>query len=177
MKKFAVVMALFVTMHPAVAGISSGWSSGPVVVVAVPEPRTVPLFLVVPADFVSVPIRVISEQKNSALAYEETRMAIDLISKKAEESGRFRTTMGAVSLSHHRSHSQTLVIVPLTDAYENKDAGFFAVGRSGCNGIDFGYRTGQAGLWAYYPITREFKFMSPTVARLVEGWCSGELSV
>jgi hypothetical protein len=68
-------------------------------------------------------------------------------------------------------------IAPLTDAYENKETSFFAVGRSGCDGIDFGYRAGHVGLWAYYPITREFKFMSTTVVELVEGWCSGKLSV
>jgi len=69
------------------------------------------------------------------------------------------------------------VIAPLADAYEDEEAGFFAVGRSGCDGIDFGYRIGHAGLWAYYPITREFKLMSSTVAELVEGWCSSKLSV
>ncbi|NBR85922.1 MAG: hypothetical protein EB141_20625 [Verrucomicrobia bacterium] len=78
---------------------------------------------------------------------------------------------------HFDEHSQTLVIAPLTEAYEDKQIGFFAVGRSGWDGIDFGYRVGHPGLWAYYPITREFKFMSSTVAELVEGWCSSKLSV
>lgn len=78
---------------------------------------------------------------------------------------------------HFDEYSQTLVIAPLANAYENKSAGFFAIGCSGADGIDFGYRAGHTGLWAYYPITREFKFMSATVAQLVEGWCSGKLSV
>jgi hypothetical protein len=78
---------------------------------------------------------------------------------------------------HFDEPSQTMVIAPLSDAYEDKQADFFAVGRSGCDGIDFGYRVGHAGLWAYYPITREFKFMSGTIADLVEGWCSSKLSV
>jgi hypothetical protein len=103
MKKFGIVMSLFMAVLPALAGISSGWSSGLVVAVALPEPRTVPIFLEVPADFVSVPIRVISGQKNTALAYEESRQTIDLISKKAKDSGQFRTSMGVASLSQHRS--------------------------------------------------------------------------
>jgi hypothetical protein len=73
--------------------------------------------------------------------------------------------------------SQTMVVTPLPEAYEVGEAEFLAVGRSGCGGIDFGYRKGKAGLWAYYPIEREFKYMAVTVARLVDGWCSGRLSV
>jgi len=102
MKKFAIVMSMVVAILPAMAGISSGWSSGLVVVMAVPEVRTVPVSLAVPADFVSVPIRVISDQKNTALAYEETRQTIELISKKAKDGGQFRTSMGVVSLSRHQ---------------------------------------------------------------------------
>lgn len=102
MKKLAIAMFLMVATLPSLAGISSGWSSGPLVVVAMPEPRTVGVSLVIPADFVSVPVRIVSGQKNSALAYEETRQAIDLISKKAKEGGQFRTSMGVVSLSQHK---------------------------------------------------------------------------
>jgi len=94
---------MFVAVVPAIAGISSAWSSGLVAVLAVPEPRTVPLFLGVPADFVSVPIHVISEQKNAALAYEESRQAIELIAKEVKENGQFRMSMGVVSLSKQES--------------------------------------------------------------------------
>jgi hypothetical protein len=48
---------------------------------------------------------------------------------------------------------------------------------SGCDGIHFGYRDGQSGLWACYPIDGEFKFMADNVTELVEGWSSGNLSV
>jgi hypothetical protein len=73
--------------------------------------------------------------------------------------------------------SQTLVIVPLAEVYEYTENRFLAVGRSGGDGIDFGYREGQLGLWAFYPIEREFKYMAATVAELAEGWCSGRLNV
>ena len=87
---------------PAAGGISSGWSSGPVIVVAEAEPRAVAVSLVMPADFVSVPVRLTSEQKSTAAAYEETRQAVELVTRKAKESGQFRTSMGVVSLSQHR---------------------------------------------------------------------------
>ena len=78
MKRFIPVMFLAVAGFPAVAGLSSGWSSGSVIVVAEPQPKSVAVSLVMPADFVSVPVRIISEQKNTALAYEETRQGIEL---------------------------------------------------------------------------------------------------
>ena len=84
---------------------------------------------------------------------------------------------GWADRGHFDEHSQTLVIAPLSKTYEREDVGFFAVGRSGWDGIDFGYRIGHEGLWAYYPIDRDFKPMAPTVAELVEGYCSGRLRV
>ena len=83
---------------------------------------------------------------------------------------------GWAERGHFHDASQTLVIAPLAEAYEDTSAGFFAVGRSGADGIDFGYRLGHTGLWAYYPIEQDFKFMAPTVAELAEGWCSGTLT-
>jgi hypothetical protein len=102
MKKFAILMCILAVTLPTVAGISSGWSSGMLVVMAVPEPRAVPVSLAVPADFVSVPIHVTTDQKNTALAYDETRQTIDLISKKVKDGGQFQISMGVVSLSQHQ---------------------------------------------------------------------------
>src|SRR6266567_3530024 len=102
MKRLTTLIFLVITALSASAGISSG-SSGPWVVVAVLEPRTVALALPLPADFVSVPLRIISDQKNTALAYEESHQAIELISQKATESGQFRASTGVVSLTQHKS--------------------------------------------------------------------------
>ena len=46
---------------------------------------------------------------------------------------------GWAERGHFDEESQTLVIAPLAEAYEHQDICFFAVGRSGCGGIDFGY--------------------------------------
>ena len=62
--------------------------------------------------------------------------------------------------------------IPLTNAGR-----LIAVGTPGVDGIYFGYRKGFQGLWAFYPIEREFKYMAATAAELVEGWCSGQLGV
>jgi hypothetical protein len=78
---------------------------------------------------------------------------------------------------HFDDVSRLWVIAPLPEAYLDRTVEFFAIGRSGCGGIDFGYRKGQPGLWAYYPIDRDFKYMAATIPELVDGWCSGRLSV
>jgi hypothetical protein len=99
MKKLVIAMLLVTAALPTMASLSSA------VVVAFPEPepRTVATTLVMPADFVSVPIRVVSEQKNTAVAYEESRQAVEMISQKAKENGQFRTSTGVVHLSERRS--------------------------------------------------------------------------
>jgi len=78
---------------------------------------------------------------------------------------------------HLDERTQTWVIHALAEAYEEAEFEFFAVGRSGWDGIDFGYRKGHTGLWAFYPIDCEFKFMASTVTELVEAWCSSRLNV
>ena len=58
-----------------------------------------------------------------------------------------------------------------------RDGTFLIVGRPGVDGLSFGYRQGMTGLWAYHPIEQSFSYMSNSVAELVSGWTSGELSV
>lgn len=99
MKKLLSVLALLAAVIPIKASIIS--SIGPLVVVALPHSRSVAVVLTMPADFVSVPLNIISEQKNSAVAYDESRQGIDLIEQKAKQDGRFRTSRGVVSLAEH----------------------------------------------------------------------------
>ena len=73
--------------------------------------------------------------------------------------------------------SQTQIVTPLGEAYEDREIGFFAVGRSGADSIDFGYRRGHVGLWAFHPIDQEFQLMAVTITELVDGWCSGKMAV
>lgn len=73
--------------------------------------------------------------------------------------------------------SQNFIVVRLSDVHERKEIAFLSIGRSGGDGIDFGYRKGLAGIWAYYPIEGEFKFMAHSINELVEKWRSGMLSV
>ena len=131
MKQFVSLMLLIAATLTATASISSG--SGSFVVVAMPQPRTVAVAIAMPADFVSLPLNVISDQKNAALAYEESHKAIELISQKAKEGGQFRTSRGVVSLSQHKSSfgvssgswtqpaaaAQLYLLVPFTKERDN----------------------------------------------------------
>ncbi|MCC6490003.1 MAG: hypothetical protein IT364_21115 [Candidatus Hydrogenedentes bacterium] len=94
-----VVFAMFLVTP----SFASDISSGPAVVVATSESASVAVSLNVPASFVSVPVRVSCDQKNTGQSYEETRAAIALIVQKAAESGLFRVEKGVTSLSERKS--------------------------------------------------------------------------
>lgn len=73
--------------------------------------------------------------------------------------------------------SQLWVIVSADEVIEHPELELLVVGRPGCDGIEFGYRKGLDGLWAYYPIEQVFELVAPTVRNLVEDWFSGALTV
>jgi hypothetical protein len=66
--------------------------------------------------------------------------------------------------------SHIWVIVGFGEVVEHSELEFLVIGRPGCDGIEFGYRKRHDGLWAYYPIDREFKLVAPSISALVEGW-------
>src|SRR5579859_5471487 len=138
MKKFATILAVTLAALSLWAGISSGLSGGSWITLAATEPRTVAVYLGMPADFVSVPVRVYSDQKDTALAYEELRQAMTLIRQKASQNGQVRISPGAVSLTQHRSgfgissgswsepaaEAETFILVP----FSNENTNIYACG-------------------------------------------------
>ena len=72
---------------------------------------------------------------------------------------------------------QLRLILAASEIIERPDLEFLVVGRPGVDGIEFGYRKGYDGIWAYYPIGREFSRVSPSVSILVEGWLAGNIKV
>jgi hypothetical protein len=76
---------------------------------------------------------------------------------------------------HFDPVSQMQVIVPAAEVYEDVEHQLLVVGHTGWDGIDFGYRNGLPGLWAF-PVDGEFRPAADTLDELVEGWCSGRLS-
>lgn len=84
---------------------------------------------------------------------------------------------GWAEKGHYDETSYFWVVEPFHNLSDEQREGFFAVGGPGVDGIKFCYRQGCHGLWAFYPITREFKFLAPTLAELIAGWCSGKIAV
>jgi hypothetical protein len=132
MKHFAILFLLVTSSFPcATAGSLSG--SGVFVTLAMPEAKTVAVTMSMPADFVSVPLHVISDQKNAGDAYRESRQVVELIAEKAKENGRFRTVKSVVSLSkpaskfgissgfssHPAATAQLYLLVPFSKEYDN----------------------------------------------------------
>jgi hypothetical protein len=66
---------------------------------------------------------------------------------------------------------------PAAQVYEDRDRLFLVIGSAGVDGIHWGYRKGQKGLWAYYPIEGEWRWLASTVSGLLDGWLSGEIKV
>ena len=68
-------------------------------------------------------------------------------------------------------------IVSAEKVLEHPEIQFLVVGRPGVDGIEFGYRKGQHGIWAFYPISREFSLVAPNLDALLDGWRSGSIRI
>jgi hypothetical protein len=73
--------------------------------------------------------------------------------------------------------AQLWLIEPSTRAEEHGAIGFLQIGRPGVDGIGFGYRLGNPGLWAYHPMDQRFQWLAPDLAALVDGWQAGRIAV
>lgn len=67
-------------------------------------------------------------------------------------------------------------IWPAERVYEDTELQFLVIGGAGVDGIDWGYRRGQPGVWAY-PIDGEFVWLAPTAQALLQGWLTGTITV
>jgi hypothetical protein len=67
-------------------------------------------------------------------------------------------------------------IWPAERIYEDTGLQFLVIGGPGVDGIHWGYRRGQSGLWAY-PIDGEFAWLAPTAQALLQGYLSGAISM
>lgn len=65
---------------------------------------------------------------------------------------------------------------PSERIYEDTELQFLVIGGPGVDGIDWGYRRGQSGLWGY-PIDGAFKWLAPTAQALLQGYLSGAISM
>lgn len=69
------------------------------------------------------------------------------------------------------------LILPFERVEERADIAFLVVGRPGVDGIEFGYRKDDKGLWAFHPLDTRFQYLAADAGALVSGWLAGDLRV
>ena len=57
------------------------------------------------------------------------------------------------------------------------DRGALVVGHAGVDGIEFCFRQGYEGVWAYYPIEQKWTLKAGTLEQLERNWLNGSLRV
>jgi hypothetical protein len=68
-------------------------------------------------------------------------------------------------------------ILPVAEIGLHHEEDALTVGRPGVDGIEFCYRSGHSGIWAFYPIESEWRAVASTLKDLEERWTDGSLSV
>ena len=68
--------------------------------------------------------------------------------------------------------NQHWLVVPVSRAEELRDINghaldFLRIGGPGVDGIAFGYRAGESGVWAYYPSESRFELMATSALELI----------
>ncbi|MCT7376901.1 hypothetical protein [Chelativorans salis] len=51
------------------------------------------------------------------------------------------------------------------------------IGDAGVDGVDFCFRVGMMGVWAYYPYEAEHRRLAPSVRQFLDEWLSGSITV
>lgn len=73
--------------------------------------------------------------------------------------------------------SQFWFIFPRHQLSTNPETGALVIGAPGCDGIDFCFRQGLKGVWAYYPYEQLWELKAASLADLEEGWLGGTITV
>ena len=68
-------------------------------------------------------------------------------------------------------------IEPAHRLYEDETRELLVIGGPGVDGIDWGYRKGHRGIWAYYPIEDEYVLLASSASELRDGYGSGRITV
>jgi hypothetical protein len=65
----------------------------------------------------------------------------------------------------------------LMDEEEEEPLDFLSIGGPGVDGIRWGYRKEQPGIWSYNPNTGEFNKLADSIDDLLSGWDAGKITV
>ena len=85
--------------------------------------------------------------------------------------------MNAYSDGRYDDLAKLWFIYPIQEASIDVSLQALFVGRAGADGIEFCFRTGRSGVWAYYPIEAEWRQVARSLAELEDGWLDGRITV
>ena len=73
--------------------------------------------------------------------------------------------------------AQLWFIVPIEKSSIDRQRRAFVVGQAGADGIQFCFRAGQRGIWAYYPQEERWTLLADSLSDLERGWFNGMIKV
>lgn len=68
-------------------------------------------------------------------------------------------------------------ILEARQIYEDTELQMLVIGHPGVDGIVWGYRRGQIGIWTWNPIAGEFCWLAPTAEMMIQDWVSGRIAL
>lgn len=80
-------------------------------------------------------------------------------------------------LGHWNDPCQNWDVWPATRVYEDTDLQMLIIGGPGVDGIVWGYRHAETGLWAWKPIAGEFMWLTASADSLIQDWIAGRIAV
>ena len=83
---------------------------------------------------------------------------------------------GEFSNGYYDKLSHLQLILPLSEASIG-EGGQLVIGYAGTDGIEFCYREHHHGVWAYYPIDKEFVLKANSLVELVKGYLNSSILV
>jgi hypothetical protein len=78
---------------------------------------------------------------------------------------------------YHCDLAQQWMVRPVSEWELHEEDGWLDVGGPGVDGISWALRRGEDGVFAYYPIEREFVWKAADGASLLSAWQHGTLSI
>ena len=63
------------------------------------------------------------------------------------------------------------------DARQSSDNERLYIGRAGVDGVEFVYRRGSPGIWAYYPLEGDTEWKADDIDSFEQAWRAGSINV
>jgi hypothetical protein len=75
------------------------------------------------------------------------------------------------------NHSHHWFLLPQSKILIERNGFDLVIGSAGCDLIDFCFRKGMSGVWAFYPIEEEYALLASNLKELEAGWLDGSIAV